>query len=115
MPTAGLPGPAGVAGTCAGWLGPVVVGVGAGPDGARGVAGVAWADSVVVLVLADPALRAGMAVVLDDGAVAPGGAGAAVVAVSAAAAVELVVVLGGPAMANSPPFRNDGGPLWVIV
>jgi len=54
-------------------------------------------------------------VVLDDGAVAPGGAGAPVVAVPAAAAVELVVVLGGPATANSPPFRNDGGPLWVIV
>jgi hypothetical protein len=79
------------------------------------VAGVALAGDVVVLVLADPALRAVVAVVLDAGAVPPGWAGAGVVAVSAAAAVELVVVLGGPAMANSPPFRNEGGPLWVIL
>jgi hypothetical protein len=79
------------------------------------VAGVALARDVVVLVPAAAAFRAVVAVVLDAGAVAPGWAGAAVVAVSAAAAVELVVVLGGPAMANSPPFRNEGGPFWVIL
>lgn len=90
------------------------MGVGAGPDGARVVGGVALAGDVAVVVLADPALRAVVAVVLDAGVVAPGWAGAAVVAVSAAATVELVVGLGGPAMAKSPPFRNDGGPLWVI-
>jgi hypothetical protein len=69
-----------------------------------------------VLVLAAPALRAVVAVVLDAGAgaVTPGWT-ATVVAVPAGAAVELVVVPGGPATANSPPFRKDGGPLCVSL
>jgi len=28
---------------------------------------------------------------------------------------EVVVLPGGPATANCPPRRNDGGPLWVIL
>ena len=43
------------------------------------------------------------------------GAAAAVVAVvSVPGALELVVLPGGPATANWPPRRNDGGPLCVI-
>jgi hypothetical protein len=66
---------------------------------------VARAREVTVLGLG---LRAVVAVVLD--AVVAGGA-VVVEEISAGAAVELVVVLGGPAMANWPPFRKDGGPL----
>ena len=57
-----------------------------------------------------------VAVLLDEaGPVVPGwAAGAPVVAVVSAAADVAAVVLGGPpALANWPPRRNDGGPLWV--
>jgi hypothetical protein len=71
---------------------------------------------VAVVGLAAPGLRAVVAVVLDGaaGPVVPGWAAAPVVAVvsAGAAAVELVL-LGGPATANWPPRRNEGGPLWV--
>lgn len=87
--------------------------VGAGPDAARVVV-VALAAEVTVPGLAARGLRAVVAVVLDA-AVVPGCAAAVVADVSAVAAVELVVVLGGPAMANWPPFRKDGGPLWVSL
>ncbi|HEV7862875.1 MAG TPA: hypothetical protein VGR20_09250 [Acidimicrobiia bacterium] len=88
--------------------------VGAGPDDAL-VVGVAPAGpEVTVVELAAPALRV-VAVVLEEpgGAVGPGWvAGTVVAVVSAVAAVELVVAPGAPALANSPPRRNDGGPLW---
>jgi hypothetical protein len=93
-----------------------VVGVGAGPDAAR-VVGVARA-AVAVVELAAPAFRAVVAVVLGAavGPVVPGWAAAAVVAVvSAVAPVELVVLEGAPAPANSPPRRKEGGPLWVSL
>jgi hypothetical protein len=99
--------------------GPVGVGVGAGagPEAARVVV-VALADRVVTVVeLAVPELRAVVPVVAEV-AVAPGTAigGAAVVpVVSAVGATEVVVLPGGPATANWPPRRNDGGPFWVIL
>jgi hypothetical protein len=48
--------------------------------------------------------------------VAAGAVGAVVVAdVSLVLTLELVVLSGGPAMANWPPRRNAGGPLWVSL
>jgi hypothetical protein len=46
--------------------------------------------------------------------VAVGAAAAVVAVVSTAAAVELVVP-GAPALANWPPRRKDGGPMWVSL
>jgi hypothetical protein len=93
----------------------VGVGVGAGPEAARVVV-VAPAGRVVTEVeVACPALAAVVPVVADDAA-DPGTAagGAAVVAVvSAVGAPDVVVLSGGPAMANWPPRRNEGGPLCV--
>ena len=94
------------------------MGVGAGPDAPRVVVVAPAARDVTVLGLAPPDLRAVVAVVPDARlwAVVAGAVGAVVVEeLSAVAAVELVVVLGGPAIANCPPFRKDGGPLWVIL
>jgi hypothetical protein len=71
---------------------------------------------VAVVGLVTPGLRTVVEVVLDDAVVpvVPGWAAVAVVAVvSAVAGDELVVLLGPPAMANWPPRRKDGGPLWV--
>jgi hypothetical protein len=74
---------------------------------------------VAVVGLAAPALRAAVvAVVLGEavGPVVPGWAAAVVVAVvSAVEPVELVVLEGAPATANSPPRRKEGGPLWVSL
>ena len=109
VPTAGLPTPVGAGGEVG-----VGVGAGAGPEAARVVVVAAATRVVTVVELADAAVRAVVAVVLED-AVAPGTAmgGAAVVPVVSEVGT-LVVLLGGPATANSPPFRNEGGPLWVI-
>jgi hypothetical protein len=87
--------------------------VGAGPDRARVVDVAAAERDVTVLGLAAPRARAVVAVLLDDaGAVLPGtAAGTEVIVVSDVAAVMLLVLVGGPATANWPPRRNDGGPL----
>jgi hypothetical protein len=89
--------------------------VGAGPEGARVVAVTPVAREVAVV-------GAGLAlpvVALVEGtvelAVTPATAAGVLVVVSMLAAVELEVLPGGPATANSPPRRNDGGPLWVIL
>jgi hypothetical protein len=103
---------AGVLGAGAGCEAPVTVVVGAGPEAARVVV-VAAARVVTVVGLA---ARAVVAVLEDDPGTGFDGTAAAMVAVVVAAgsAVELVV-LGGPALANSPPRRNDGGPLCVSL
>jgi hypothetical protein len=110
-----LPIPVGAEGGV-GLDGLVGVGVGAGPEAARVVV-VAPADRVVtVLELAGP-VRVVVAVVADD-AVEPGtpiGGAAVVTVVSGLGRLEVVVLPGGPATANCPPRRNDGGPLWVIL
>jgi hypothetical protein len=104
---------AGVLGAGAGCEGPVTVVVGAGPEAARVVV-VAAARVVTVVGLA---VRAVVAVLEDDPGMGFIGTAAAmlVVVVAAGSAVELVVLLGGPAMAKLPPFRKDGGPLWVSL
>jgi hypothetical protein len=111
VPRAGLPTPLGPADGLDGLVG---VGAGPGPEAARVV--VVAAAALVVTVVELAALRV-VPVVADD-AVDPGTAmgGAAVVpVVSAVGRPEVVVLLGGPAMANWPPRRNEGGPLWVIL
>jgi hypothetical protein len=73
----------------------------------------AAARVVIVVELACPFLGAVVPVVADD-ATEPGTAagGAAVVAVASAVGTpDVVVLFGGPAMANWPPFRKEGGPL----
>ena len=89
------------------------MGAGAGPDAARVVVvALGRADVTVVLAVAlrVVAVVAGAALeTVVEGWVA------AVVAEVSAVSEELVVLLGGPATANWPPFRNDGGPLWVIL
>lgn len=116
-----MPGPLGWLAAGAGVAGPVGggVGVGAGPDGARVVAVPAAEREVTVVELARPLRRAVVAVLLGavaaDVGVDGGAEAAAVVAVvSVPGALELVVLPGGPATANWPPRRNDGGPLCVI-
>jgi hypothetical protein len=106
-----LPGPA------AAWLGAgagAVVAVGAGPEGARVVVvtPVGPGPGAVVDVAPPPADRVVTAVLDGAGSTATPG-GAAVVVVVSTAAVNVVVLFGAPATANSPPLRNDGGPLWV--
>jgi hypothetical protein len=119
VPTAGLPGPLCWLGGGAGVAGLVGPGVRAAPDEARVVAVAAVGPDVAVVGPAEPVLRAVVAVVLDDALEpgVPGWAAAAVVAVvSAVATVEVVVpLLGGPAVANWPPRRKEGGPLWVSL
>jgi hypothetical protein len=88
--------------------------VGAGPDAALVVAVTPLGREVAVVGL----LRAVVALLLETAAVVvvAGWLGAAVVVVvSAPRAVVLVVLLGAPAMANWPPRRNEGGPLWVSL
>jgi hypothetical protein len=115
VPTAGFP-PVGALWAGVAFAGPVTVVVDAGPDAARVVTVVAVAPRVAVVELTAPALR--VVAVLDDeaGAAFEGTAAAMlVVVVAPGSAVELVVLLGGPAIAKEPPRRNDGGPLWVIL
>ncbi|HEU5449328.1 MAG TPA: hypothetical protein VFW57_09980, partial [Acidimicrobiia bacterium] len=93
------------------------VGAGPGPEAARVVVVAPGARVVAVVELVCPGLRAVVPVVADD-ATEPGTAagGAAVVAVvSGVGTPEVVVLFGAPAMANWPPRRNEGGPLWVIL
>jgi hypothetical protein len=110
-----LPGPLGELGAGAGLAGLGAVAVGAGPDGARVVVVTPPARAVAVVALAELDWRAVVAVVLGAGVepVLSGGAAVVVAVVSVAAAVELAVLVGGPAAANWPPRRKDGGPLWV--
>jgi hypothetical protein len=60
----------------------------------------------VVAVVADDAVGAGLtgwaAGTLDD-------------VLATVSTLELVVLIGGPATANSPPRRKEGGPLWVSL
>ncbi|HKY76971.1 MAG TPA: hypothetical protein VJS45_12575, partial [Acidimicrobiia bacterium] len=84
---------------------------------ARVVVVAAAARVVAVVELACPDLPAVVPVVADDTA-EPGtaaGGTAVVTVVSAVGTPEVVVLSGAPAMANWPPRRNDGGPLWVIL
>ncbi|HYH51657.1 MAG TPA: hypothetical protein VEG38_19105 [Acidimicrobiia bacterium] len=116
VPTAGLPGPLGGAGFGVGLAGAVGVGARVVAEDARVVA-VARAGPDVAVVVLTPAPRfpaVVMVAVVADGGTEPGtptGGAADVVVVSGAAAVEAVVLLGAPATANSPPRRNEGGPL----
>lgn len=116
MPRSGFPSPLGAEGELA-LDGLVGAGAGPGPEAARVVVVDAAARVVAVVELARPDLPAVVPVVADDTA-APGTAagGATVVAVvSAVGTPDVVVLLGGPAMANWPPRRNEGGPLWVTL
>jgi len=83
-----------------------VVGVAAGPEVAVVALTPATALWAVVAVLpgeaAGPVLAGRLAPVVE-------------VVSGLAGAVEAVVLLGAPAMANWPPRRNDGGPLWVSL
>jgi hypothetical protein len=88
--------------------------VGAGPEPARVVVVTPAARAEVTVVGAAAAFRVVTVVLGALEAVVEGCVAAVVADVSVTTSVELVVLLGGPAMANWPPRRNDGGPLWVI-
>jgi len=92
--------------------------VGTGPDAARVVGVAARGPDVAVVAPGVAALAAVVAVVLDDAGAVADGSAAAVVAVAPVVPVVASVdevELGGPATANWPPRRNEGGPLWVSL